>query len=295
MTQENPTPAPAPIVIDETEQAYEKSAAWLKNALIGLEVMGVMFTLPHNLDAFNISFATFTWSILFGILGVATIEGAWLFSMSHFTHGWIADKRQRNMAIGAWLTMTAVLIGNAIVAELGHIIAAQEATAAPALVNALVAYRGFFLPSTPIIALVLSGLLLSMHPKVIQMGRTFQHLAETSRKEQEAQLALLDAKHEIKRQDISAKRQEHEAELQARTIAAEAKIEKMRADALQSKQNQDFALDARTAVFNEKKAALDSELESDEFKTQIRETVQAEVKRIVRDQKKEALDALKKG
>ncbi|MCB0037484.1 MAG: hypothetical protein KDE51_25810 [Anaerolineales bacterium] len=250
--------------------------------------MGVAFTLPHNLDAFGVDFSAFSLSIFIGLLGVATLEGVFIFSMSHFTHGLIADEKQRKMAMWSWGIMTFVLISNAVVAELSHL------EPAGILASGLLVYRGFILPATPIIALLLAGLLLSLHPKVVSLGKAFKHIADTAKKEQEAQLALLEAKNEIKLQDIQAKRQEHAADLEKRQIEAQSKIEKIRADALQSKQNQDFALNARAAVFAEKEAALKTELDSPEFKTDLQDTVKAEVKRIVRDQKKEALEALKK-
>lgn len=300
MTNPNPPHPPTPVPVpeqeqlDEVAQQYAKSADILKKVLIALEFCGVAFTLPHNLSAFGIEFNVFTWSIFIAILGVATIEGAWVYSMSHFTHGWISSKRQRNMAIAAWFALTAVLIGNAIVAELSYLVTSPEVVAAQSLVDSLVIYKGYFLPSTPIIALVLVGLLLSMHPKTVATGRAFAHLAATARKEQEAQLALLDAKNEIKLQDIKAKRQEHAADITKREIEANARIAKVQADAQETAQNQQFAFDARKAVFTEKEAQLKAELDSEEFKTEIRETVQAEIKRIIRDQKKEALAALKK-
>lgn len=282
MTTNSPNNQPQSTITKEIETAYYTSAKRLKYALVALEVMLVMFTLPHNLKAFGVSWGI-SWGALIGILGVAVLEGVFLFGMGHFTHGWIASATQRKMAMITWGSMTVILVANAIASELmvlGYL---------PAYVEF---YRGFILPSTPVISLVLGGLLLSFHPQVIATGRAFQHLATVAKQNQEAEIALLQSKNMIRLQDIDAKKQEYQAELEARQIEAGAKLDKLRADSEHIKVTQTFANDTRRAIFSEKTSQLNNQLNSQEFKQEIGEVVNAEIKRVVTQQKKEALEAL---
>jgi len=265
MTSHNQQNTP-PAVNASANREYLESAKRLKWAFIALEIMGVMFTLPHNLKAFGIGIEAFTATMLLNILGVAVLEGVFLFGMSHFTHGWIASKPQERMAWATWGIVTLFLASNAVVSEL------------PAEVTTF--YRDFILPSTPIVSLVLGGLLLSLHPQVQETARTFNHIATVSRKNQEAELALLQAKNAVRLQEMEAKQQEFGAELTARQIDTQAKLDTMLANAKQNEAVQKFAVNAQQTVFNEKEKALNTALSSQEFKSEISEVVNAEVKRM---------------
>ena len=106
-------------------------------------------------------------------------------------------------------------------------------------------------------------------------------------------MALLQAKNAVRLQEMEAKQQELGAELTARQIDTQAKLDTMLANAKQNEAVQKFAVKAQQTVFSEKEKALNTALSSQEFKSEISEVVNAEVKRIINQQKRQAMEALK--
>jgi hypothetical protein len=249
-----------------TRRVYDKSAENLVRWLRALEIMLVAYTLPHNLHAFGISWE-FSLSMLLLALGVAVIEGAFLFSAEHFKGGLISSKEQYYYALGALLATTAMLVSNSI---LSHLLYLAEASALnPSVTAAMVWYQGFVLPITPIVALVSSLALIAHHPKVQQIGRTMTHVATVTAAEQSADRNLQQTMARMHYMRTETEAAKLEATLEAERMGAQVRLRKYQLEVDEQLSAVDFDIATSNAVIEQQIARMNEYLASEQFQRRI--------------------------
>ena len=262
----NPTPTPPQttqkdfdIRIGEAEQELETHTNRLFWALTALEILAVCYTLPHNLTAFGVDFDQLGAAVFFGILGVATLEGSFLFSAYHFTHGLLTTPRQTAYAKWGLGIMTAVLFGNSIVAQLIHL------NPQGPLLQIVLGYQGFFLPITPVIALLAAVLLIFQHPSVQQAISEYNHIVTIQKAQQKAEIAEQKALQAVGLARIEAKELHAKAEAKQISIKSADEIAQLELTTELEQQARELeGLKRKIDLANAKEALLTAQKEAEE-------------------------------
>lgn len=249
------------ILSPEMREQYDKSAHWLKRAMIALDVLIVFYTLPHGIHAFGVG------DNMIGILGVFALEVSFLFAASHFTFGLISSGQQRLYANAAWVVTTLLLMGNSVLSHLLYQIEGGHMLAATPWVDI---YQGFLLPLTPLIAVVMDALLIAHHPKIVEAGRTMRHVATVTAAEQAADRQRQEAVAGMAIARTEAEAAKLRGKLEAERLAAEVDLKKLSVEVQEKMALLDFDVTTRENVVEMMIEDMNTYLDSDTSRNRIR-------------------------
>lgn len=275
------TPNPQPptnhalsdVLSPATREIYDKSQLQLKRAMVALDILIVLFTLPHGLHAFGVG-----WSNPIAALGVATLEGVFLLATSHFIFGLISSHTQRQYAYIAIGVSGLLLMSNSVLSQLLYMQEAGKLTAA--MIQALTLYQGFLLPITPLAAFLCGVMLMAHHPKIIEIGRTMSHVATVTAAEQAAdrnrQMAVAEmhtARTEAEatklRATLNADLAKQRALLESQRLGAEVQLRKYQLEVQEQMAAVDFDISTSDAVISQQIARMNEYLASEQFQKRI--------------------------
>lgn len=258
-----------------TELEYTTSFEKLKQWAWVLEFFIVFFTLPHNVHVFRVfDFEEWTiWNVLLIpilLMGIAVLEGVFIFSLTHFTHGWIATPEQGKAAKVTAGTVLAVLIANSIASsvEYGG--------------GDIWFYASFVVPGTPVIAVVLAGWLLSCHPATLGQGKVFNFIAESNDTKQSAELTLLRAKNSVQLAGIAAREEREKANLEISQIEQGMEIDQLRNAAIEKAQEWEFTNLLRQSAYKEQARQLHQIAAGEEYQEKVRLIVSARINEVLK-------------
>lgn len=248
------------------ELEYTTSFERLKSWAFWLEGLIVFFTLPHNVHVFGVfDFEQWTmWNILLIpilLMGIAVLEGVLIFSLTHFTHGWIASEEQGQAAKITAGVMLGVLIANSVASSVEY------------AGGNIWFYAAYVVPGTPLVAVALAGWLLSQHPATLGQGKMFSFIAEANDTKQEAELALLRAKNEVQKEGIKAREEREKAKLEIAQIEQGMEIDQLRNGAMEKAQEWEFSNLLRKSIYEEQARQLREIAAGEEYREQVRRIV----------------------
>lgn len=260
-------PSTASIISDEDKAKFNKSEQWLSWLSWAGKIFVIFFTLPHNLSAFAMGKEVTFWQLFeMSTLGVFVIELSWLTTMIHFSHGWLSHKKQATAAYISLTFTTGVLIANAITSHLAHYIANGTITNPTAKLIFVDIYGSFILPSTPILCVLAIGFLISYHPKIEQVAKSFQFMVQENALSRDAVMSRALASNKLQAQRLLSSGTKLMAELKAEEIQANADAQRIESQALQEAALLDFDRQRLLKTMDIQKTVMYEILDSAEFK-----------------------------
>lgn len=200
-------------------------------------------------------------------LGVAVIELSWLTTMIHFSKGWLSHKSQATAAYVSLTFTTAILIANAITSHLAHYITAESGENALWFKWLFVdVYGSFVLPSTPILSVLAIGFLISYHPKVEQVSKSFQFMVQEISLKRDAAMARELASNKLQAQRLLSAGTKLMAELKAEEIHAQTDANQIESQAKQQAALMDFEHQRLQKTMTIQRTVMNEILDSAEFK-----------------------------
>jgi len=265
------TPNDFQIVIETAGKTLTKHTSRLTWALLIIEVVAVCYTLPHNAHAFGLGSGDII-SNIFGFLGLATLELAFLFSAYHFTKGLLTTHTQTTWAKRAFWSMFTILVLNSTVSQIGYY-AEGGVAVSPVLDSTMWFYKGFILPSTPIVALALVILLIANHPKTQEAISQYKHIAETMKAQQAAELEEKQAVQSVQLARVEAKKLHAEAEAEQISVHAADEIAALKLQTEIEAKRRELEGSKQKAELDNALAALEAEQAEAEQKREFAATV----------------------
>lgn len=264
--QPNPQPptnrALSDVLSPATRAIYDQSQQKLKIGMVILDILVVLYTLPHGLHAFGI-----TWANPIAALGVATIEGVFVLATSHFIFGLVSTKAQYTYAVAAVTVTGALLASNSVLSQLLYMQDAGRLT--EGMASAVTFYQGFALPLTPVIAFICAVLLMAHHPKVVEIGRTMAHVASVTAAEQSADRQRQQAIAETHAAKTAAEAAKLYAQLDADRMRHEVALKQYELATHEQMATIDFEMATSAKVLEHQIARMNDYLESDTFARRI--------------------------
>ncbi|MCB0035051.1 MAG: hypothetical protein KDE51_13550, partial [Anaerolineales bacterium] len=230
--------------------------------------LAVLFTIPHNIYAFAGTDKITDVTSIFPFVGVMVIEGTLIFSLIHYTHGWLVNDNHRKAADQATYFTLGVLITNAITAHGVTVIGVENMGTVTRWL--LEFYSTYLLPATPILCLAIAARLGAHHPWIQAQGKKLAHLHTIDNRRRDAEALREEAKVNVTASKIEMDKTRFEAEFDAEKISHQADIDEIQALAQREATQRRFEIERERKMLELRETKQQEILESPEFQEKAR-------------------------
>lgn len=271
--------------LETVSQTHEEDGYTLIQwGILILEVLLVCFTIPHNAKAFGIDLSTAGLSdpaTYWGVLGVMTLEGAFILAAIHISHGWLVSEEQTKRVNQALMTSGILMAINAIGA---HWLAHPGDTSIPDIVWDLF---NILIPLEPIIVFVIGIRMVALHPAIVRKTQALNHENVMMESQRAIDVSLAETTAKLRKEEVETQRRIAKAQIEKERAKARAEVTKLKAEIREELAKVEYQAEMKKQVMEAKKLKIIERLQSAEFNAEIEKQSMSDIKKYVSKSSKE--------